>query len=78
LTTFAPIFVPAELRHATSDTAWLSAMLDAERALALAESVDLSPAELDAASDPSGYLGSAPALVAAVLSRYQSIFERVP
>jgi 3-carboxy-cis,cis-muconate cycloisomerase len=47
-------------------------------ALAADESVDLSPAELDAAFDPSGYLGSAPALVAAVLSRYRSVFERVP
>jgi hypothetical protein len=37
LTTFAPILVPAELRHATSDTAWLSAMLDAERAQAAHE-----------------------------------------
>jgi 3-carboxy-cis,cis-muconate cycloisomerase len=37
MTTFAPIFVPAVLREATSDAAWLEAMLDAERALALAE-----------------------------------------
>jgi 3-carboxy-cis,cis-muconate cycloisomerase len=34
---FARIFVPAELREATSDRAWLQAMLDAERALAGAE-----------------------------------------
>jgi 3-carboxy-cis,cis-muconate cycloisomerase len=34
LTTFAPIFVPAALRDAVSDEAWLAAMLDAERALA--------------------------------------------
>ena len=47
-------------------------------ALAADESFDLSPAELDAALDPCGYLGYAPALAAAVLSRYQSIFERVP
>jgi 3-carboxy-cis,cis-muconate cycloisomerase len=38
MTTFAPIFVPATLREATSDAAWLQAMLQAERALALAES----------------------------------------
>jgi 3-carboxy-cis,cis-muconate cycloisomerase len=37
LTTFAPIFVPAALRGAVSDGAWLAAMLDAERALARAE-----------------------------------------
>ena len=34
MTTFAPIFVPAELREATADAAWLEAMLEAERALA--------------------------------------------
>jgi 3-carboxy-cis,cis-muconate cycloisomerase len=34
LTTFAPIFVPAALREAVSDSAWLAAMLEAERALA--------------------------------------------
>jgi 3-carboxy-cis,cis-muconate cycloisomerase len=34
---FAAIFVPAELREAVSDRAWLQAMLDAERALAVAE-----------------------------------------
>jgi 3-carboxy-cis,cis-muconate cycloisomerase len=38
MTTFAPIFVPAALREATADAAWLQAMLEAERALALAES----------------------------------------
>lgn len=37
MTSFAPIFVPAELREATSDRAWLDAMLEVERALALAE-----------------------------------------
>ena len=34
---FAPIFVPAPLREAVSDEAWLRAMLEAERALARAE-----------------------------------------
>jgi 3-carboxy-cis,cis-muconate cycloisomerase len=34
---FERIFVPAELRDAVSDRAWLQAMLDAERALAAAE-----------------------------------------
>jgi 3-carboxy-cis,cis-muconate cycloisomerase len=34
---FDAIFVPAELREAVSDRAWLQAMLDAERALAAAE-----------------------------------------
>jgi 3-carboxy-cis,cis-muconate cycloisomerase len=38
VTSFAAIFVPAELRDAVSDEAWLAAMLDAERALAGAES----------------------------------------
>ncbi len=33
---FAPIFVPDELREAVSGRAWLQAMLDAERALAIA------------------------------------------
>jgi 3-carboxy-cis,cis-muconate cycloisomerase len=37
LTTFAPIFVPAALRAAVSDGAWLTAMLDVEWALAEAE-----------------------------------------
>jgi 3-carboxy-cis,cis-muconate cycloisomerase len=46
VTTFAPIFVPAAFREATSDAAWLQAMLDAERALALAESrLGIVPAE---------------------------------
>jgi 3-carboxy-cis,cis-muconate cycloisomerase len=38
LTSFAGIFVPAAVREAVSDEAWLAAMLDAERALAEAES----------------------------------------
>jgi 3-carboxy-cis,cis-muconate cycloisomerase len=33
LTTFAPMYVPAPLRDAVSDEAWLEAMLDAEKAL---------------------------------------------
>jgi 3-carboxy-cis,cis-muconate cycloisomerase len=37
LTTFAALFVPAAMREAVSDEAWLAAMLDAERALANAE-----------------------------------------
>jgi 3-carboxy-cis,cis-muconate cycloisomerase len=37
LTSFAPIFVPAALREAVADAAWLAAMLDAERALAHVE-----------------------------------------
>jgi 3-carboxy-cis,cis-muconate cycloisomerase len=37
LSGFAPIFVPAPLREAVSDEAWLRAMLEAERALARAE-----------------------------------------
>jgi 3-carboxy-cis,cis-muconate cycloisomerase len=36
---FAPLFVPEELREATSDAAWLEAMLEAERALANAEGI---------------------------------------
>lgn len=39
MTPFAPIFVPAPLREAVSDEAWLDAMLDAERALANAASI---------------------------------------
>lgn len=34
MTTFDPIFVPAEVREAVTAAAWLAAMLDAERALA--------------------------------------------
>jgi adenylosuccinate lyase len=33
---FERLFVPAELVEATSDSAWLAAMLEAERALASA------------------------------------------
>jgi 3-carboxy-cis,cis-muconate cycloisomerase len=39
LTTFGPLFVPAPFRDAVSDGAWLSAMLEAERALATALSL---------------------------------------
>jgi 3-carboxy-cis,cis-muconate cycloisomerase len=46
LTTFAPLYVPAPLREAVSDEAWLRAMLDAERAL--------GPPGSDA-FDPDGY-----------------------
>jgi 3-carboxy-cis,cis-muconate cycloisomerase len=43
---FAPIFVPAALREAVSDRAWLQAMLDAESALAAAGArVGLFPAD---------------------------------
>jgi len=46
LTTFGPIFVPAQIRAAVADAAWLAAMLDAERALASAESLlGLIPAD---------------------------------
>ncbi len=34
MTTFGPLFVPANLREAVSDAAWLDAMLDVERGLA--------------------------------------------
>ncbi len=37
MTTFAALFVPAAIREAVADEAWLAAMLDAERALANAE-----------------------------------------
>jgi 3-carboxy-cis,cis-muconate cycloisomerase len=53
LTSFAGIFVPASLRGAVSDEAWLTAMLDAERALALVE----------------GRLGLIPAAAAAAIAR---------
>ena len=43
---FGPIFVPDEFREAVGGRAWLGAMLDAERALALAEArVGLIPEE---------------------------------
>lgn len=50
MTTFAPIFVPRVVRDALSDDAWIAAMLEAERALAVAESkVGVIPAESAAA-----------------------------
>jgi 3-carboxy-cis,cis-muconate cycloisomerase len=60
LTTFAAIFVPAKLRGAVSDGAWLAAMLEAERALARAEaSAGVIPAAdadaIAAACEPAGY-----------------------
>jgi 3-carboxy-cis,cis-muconate cycloisomerase len=46
VTPFAGIFVPAELRDAVSDVAWLEGMLEAERALATAgASLGVVPAE---------------------------------
>ena len=60
MTSFAGIFVPAAVREAVSDEAWLAAMLDVERALASAEShVGVIPAAAAAAiaeqSKPQGY-----------------------
>jgi 3-carboxy-cis,cis-muconate cycloisomerase len=60
LTTFAPLFVPEAIRDAVSDTAWLEAMLDAERALANASSLAGALDPVDAAAvadacDPSFY-----------------------
>jgi 3-carboxy-cis,cis-muconate cycloisomerase len=60
LTSFAPIFVPPELRGAISDGAWLAAMLEAERALARAgAAVGVIPAEaadaIAVACEPAGY-----------------------
>jgi 3-carboxy-cis,cis-muconate cycloisomerase len=50
LTTFAALFLPAAIREAVSDDAWLAAMLDAERALATAEArAGVIPAEAAAA-----------------------------
>jgi 3-carboxy-cis,cis-muconate cycloisomerase len=50
VTTFAPLFVPEELRDAVSGRAWLAAMLEAERALASAgAAAGVVPAEAAAA-----------------------------
>jgi 3-carboxy-cis,cis-muconate cycloisomerase len=50
LTTFGPLFVPAGMREAVSDVAWLDAMLDVERALANALSLaGVIPAHIAAA-----------------------------
>lgn len=46
---FGPIFVPDELADAVSARAWLQAMLDAERALAIASGVDGVAEHCDAA-----------------------------
>jgi len=53
LTTFASLFVPGAIREAVSDTAWLEAMLDAERALANAAAIvgALDAAEAAAVAD---------------------------
>jgi 3-carboxy-cis,cis-muconate cycloisomerase len=42
LTTFAALYVPAPLRAAVSDDAWLAAMLEAERAVATVTGADVS------------------------------------
>jgi 3-carboxy-cis,cis-muconate cycloisomerase len=48
--TFEPLFVPAQLRGAVCDGAWLAAMLDVERALANAEAqAGIVPADAAAA-----------------------------
>jgi 3-carboxy-cis,cis-muconate cycloisomerase len=47
--TFDALFVPAPLREAVSDEAWLNGMLDAERALASAKGVDVGVPRLDIA-----------------------------
>ena len=50
MTTFAALFVPAPLRAAVSDGAWLAAMVDVERALANAAArAGFAPAEAAAA-----------------------------
>lgn len=50
MTLFDPIFIPAELCEATSERAWLEAMLDMERALANAEAaLGIVPADAAAA-----------------------------
>jgi 3-carboxy-cis,cis-muconate cycloisomerase len=41
LTTFGPLYVPAPLREAVSDQAWLAAMLEAEQALARVTGADV-------------------------------------
>ena len=60
MTTFARIFVPDEVRDMVSDRAWLSAMLEAERALAAASTrVGVVPAgaaaAIEAACDPAAF-----------------------
>ena len=41
MTTFGPLYVPAPLREAVSDEAWLAAMLEAERAVATVTGADV-------------------------------------
>jgi 3-carboxy-cis,cis-muconate cycloisomerase len=48
LTTFGPLFVPAPLRDAVSDEAWLRAMVEAERALT--PELELDASKLDIAA----------------------------
>jgi len=42
LTTFEALYVPAPLREAVSDQAWLAAMLEAERAVARVTGTDVA------------------------------------
>lgn len=50
MTTFGPIFVPAAIRGAVGDAAWIEAMLEAERALAKTQAqLGLIPADAAAA-----------------------------
>jgi 3-carboxy-cis,cis-muconate cycloisomerase len=45
--TFDALFVPDALREAVSDEAWLARMLEAERALAAAQGIELDVGEID-------------------------------
>ena len=45
--TFDALFVPAALREAVSDEAWLAGMLEAERALAAAQGLELEVGDID-------------------------------
>lgn len=68
MTTFAAIFAPDDVRAATSDRAWVAAMLDAERALARASAhvgaiPEQAASAIAAACDPSAF--DADALAAA-------------
>jgi 3-carboxy-cis,cis-muconate cycloisomerase len=47
--TFDALFVPDALREAVSDEAWLAGMLEAERALAAAQGIELELGDLDVA-----------------------------
>ena len=60
MTTFGPTFVPADVRAAVSDRAWLAAMLEAERALAAASAragviPDAAAAAIAEACDPDAF-----------------------